>query len=70
LVWFTIGGTRDIVGLFDALRTLRRDAADDGRVEDSGIADGFDVEPVGCDGELAGSARVVAPTPAAAAGRR
>jgi SSS family solute:Na+ symporter len=42
-VWFTIGGTRDIVDLFASLRTMRRDAADDGRVEEVDKGDGFEV---------------------------
>jgi SSS family solute:Na+ symporter len=72
LVWFTIGGTRDIVGLFAALRTLHRDAADDGRVQESDAAHGLEVESLGCDGELAGPTRAAAAaaTPAAAAGQR
>jgi len=32
LVWFTIGGVRDIRDFFIALRTIRRDATDDGTV--------------------------------------
>jgi hypothetical protein len=32
LVWFTIGGVRDIREFFIALRTMKRDARDDGRV--------------------------------------
>jgi SSS family solute:Na+ symporter len=32
LVWFTIGGVRDIREFFVALRTMKRDARDDGRV--------------------------------------
>jgi SSS family solute:Na+ symporter len=72
LVWFTIGGTRDIVDLFAALRTLRRDAADDGRVNDSDTARrGFEVAPSECDRDPIGPTRIVAPpAPAAAAGER
>jgi SSS family solute:Na+ symporter len=32
LVWFTIGGVRDIREFFVALRTMKRDVRDDGRV--------------------------------------
>ena len=32
LVWFVIGGTKDIAAFFSALRTMKRDATDDGRV--------------------------------------
>lgn len=32
LVWFGIGGTRDIFAFFHALRTMQRDASDDGSV--------------------------------------
>jgi SSS family solute:Na+ symporter len=67
LVWFTIGGSRDIVGLFAALRTLRRDTADDGRVEEADKPHGLEVESLGCDGVPSAASRVVAPTPAAAA---
>jgi SSS family solute:Na+ symporter len=35
LVWFGIGGTRDIFAFFAALRTMKRDAPDDGRVKES-----------------------------------
>jgi SSS family solute:Na+ symporter len=35
-VWFTIGGVRDLRDFFRALRTVKRDASDDGRVEVSG----------------------------------
>lgn len=55
-VWFTIGGTRDIIDLFASLRTMRRDAADDGRVEsaaDKGgefeVQRGFEVVPTAAD---------------------
>ncbi len=34
LVWFTIGGFRDIRDFFRALKRIGRDASDDGRVED------------------------------------
>ena len=33
LVWFTIGGTRDIILFFATLRTMKRDVTDDGRVK-------------------------------------
>jgi hypothetical protein len=33
LIWFGIGGVRDIRAFFIALRTMKRDVADDGRVE-------------------------------------
>jgi solute:Na+ symporter, SSS family len=33
LVWFGIGGLRDMVAFFSALRTMKRDATDDGRVD-------------------------------------
>jgi SSS family solute:Na+ symporter len=33
LFWFGVGGTRDIIRLFASLRTMKRDATDDGRVE-------------------------------------
>jgi SSS family solute:Na+ symporter len=66
LVWFTIGGSRDIVDLFSALRTLRRDAADDGRVEEVDKPHAIEVESLACDGVPTGPTRVVAPTPAAA----
>jgi SSS family solute:Na+ symporter len=33
LFWFGVGGTRDILALFAALRTMKRDETDDGRVE-------------------------------------
>jgi hypothetical protein len=32
LFWFTIGGVRDMRSFFIALRTMKRDARDDGRV--------------------------------------
>lgn len=32
LIWFGIGGTRDIISFFAALRTLQRDTSDDGHV--------------------------------------
>jgi hypothetical protein len=32
-IWFTYGGTRDIVGLFKALKTSTFDEKDDGRAE-------------------------------------
>jgi SSS family solute:Na+ symporter len=35
-IWFTIGGVRDLRDFFRALRTLKRDASDDGRVAVSG----------------------------------
>ena len=69
LAWFTVGGTRDIVELFAALRTMRRDATDDGRVEQSEQPRALELEPEGCDGELESPSRVVAPAPAAAAGQ-
>ncbi len=31
-VWFTVGGTRDLMRLFRALRTAKRNVLDDGRV--------------------------------------
>ena len=33
LVWFGIGGMSDIIAFFRALRTMKRDATDDGRVQ-------------------------------------
>jgi SSS family solute:Na+ symporter len=46
LVWFGIGGVRDMRDFFVALRTMKRDARDDGRVEkDPSTARGFDVAP-------------------------
>ncbi|WP_428940684.1 sodium:solute symporter family protein [Fontivita pretiosa] len=33
LVWFSIGGVRDIIDFFRALATMQRDVRDDGRVE-------------------------------------
>jgi len=35
LIWFGIGGTRDIFAFFAALRILKRDVTDDGRVKDA-----------------------------------
>ena len=35
-IWFTIGGVRDLRDFFRALRLLKRDASDDGRVAVSG----------------------------------
>jgi solute:Na+ symporter, SSS family len=35
LVWFTIGGIIDMRDFFRALRTMKRDVRDDGRVEDA-----------------------------------
>ena len=35
LIWFGIGGTRDIFAFFAALRILKRDATDDGRVKEA-----------------------------------
>jgi hypothetical protein len=32
LVWFAIGGIKDMVEFFRALRTMKRDSTDDGRV--------------------------------------
>jgi hypothetical protein len=32
LVWFTIGGLIDLRAFFHALKTMKRDARDDGRV--------------------------------------
>jgi SSS family solute:Na+ symporter len=46
LVWFGIGGTRDILSFFAALRTMKRDATDDGHVKPSERVSG---EPVGLD---------------------
>jgi hypothetical protein len=34
LIWFGIGGMRDLRDFFAALRTLKRDARDDGQVVD------------------------------------
>jgi SSS family solute:Na+ symporter len=34
LIWFTIGGARDIRDFFIAMKTMKRDARDDGRVVD------------------------------------
>jgi solute:Na+ symporter, SSS family len=42
LSWFTLGGLRDTRDFFRALRTIKRDARDDGRVETS-----FDTQPGG-----------------------
>ena len=40
LIWFGIGGVRDLFDFFAALRTLKRDVRDDGRVEgDHNLAD-------------------------------
>src|SRR5262249_40149813 len=33
LIWFTLGGIRDTIDFFRRLKTLKRDATDDGRVE-------------------------------------
>ena len=33
-VWFIIGGIVDVIGLFKALASIKRDAADDGSVID------------------------------------
>ncbi len=44
LVWFTIGGVRDMRDFFAALKTRTRDASDDGRVPERKTAVGF--EPV------------------------
>ena len=41
LIWFGIGGLRDIVIFFQSLRTMTRDVTDDGRVPDAGS--GFEV---------------------------
>jgi len=35
LIWFTIGGVKDTIDFFRRLKTLKRDATDDGRVESS-----------------------------------
>jgi SSS family solute:Na+ symporter len=35
LVWFGIGGVRDIIAFFAALRSMQRDESDDGRVPDA-----------------------------------
>jgi hypothetical protein len=32
-VWFTVGGTKDIIGLFRALKNSKFDDKDDGRAE-------------------------------------
>jgi hypothetical protein len=40
LIWFGIGGIRDLREFFIALRTMKRDARDDGRVVgDQNLAD-------------------------------
>ncbi|HRK32932.1 MAG TPA: hypothetical protein PLD59_17850, partial [Tepidisphaeraceae bacterium] len=44
LVWFSIGGIRDIFDFFRALSTMKRDANDDGRVDAPGEPRGFTVE--------------------------
>jgi SSS family solute:Na+ symporter len=45
LIWFSIGGIRDMIDFFRALRTMKRDARDDGRVAPTGEepAPGFEV---------------------------
>jgi SSS family solute:Na+ symporter len=71
LVWFGIGGVRDIRDFFVALRTLNRDAHDDGRVhEDPAKARGFAVEapppppaPVTPTAAVPPASPVVAPRP-------
>jgi SSS family solute:Na+ symporter len=50
LVWFGIGGTKDIIDLFASLRTMKRDARDDGRVPEpvqdpEAAAPGFETLP-------------------------
>jgi hypothetical protein len=34
LVWFSIGGIKDTIEFFAALRTMKRNSSDDGRVEE------------------------------------
>jgi hypothetical protein len=46
LVWFSIGGIRDIKDFFLALRTMSRDSHDDGRVDESRIVETRGFEPV------------------------
>ncbi|MGB7158684.1 MAG: hypothetical protein WBD40_11495 [Tepidisphaeraceae bacterium] len=48
LVWFGIGGVKDIFAFFHALRTMTRDAADDGSVHNAtpAPATGFPIAPV------------------------
>lgn len=57
LVWFAIGGARDMVAFFKALRLMKRDTSDDGRVvEDVGGAD----QPTGTiDSDAAASSAAV-----------
>jgi hypothetical protein len=43
-VWFTIGGVRDMRDFFRALKTLTRDATDNGRVEPLAEPHGFPLE--------------------------
>ncbi|HPZ99994.1 MAG TPA: hypothetical protein PLT93_17830 [Phycisphaerae bacterium] len=35
LVWFAVGGIRDMIDMFARLRTMTRDETDDGMVRDS-----------------------------------
>jgi len=42
LVWFTIGGVRDMRDFFSALKTTTRDASDDGRVPERKTVVRFD----------------------------
>ena len=72
-VWFTIGGTRDIIDLFASLQTMRRDSADDGRVEISGkdLEDAQALEGVptaaNCDTPVEEATAMAAVSPAPAA---
>jgi SSS family solute:Na+ symporter len=45
LIWFGIGGVRDMIDFFSALRTMKRDVRDDGRVATQPVTQGFDVLP-------------------------
>jgi SSS family solute:Na+ symporter len=67
LVWFGIGGTKDILEFFRALRTMTRDATDDGRVAEVDKGHGPKLTQGACDDAAdGGEPPVVAPAPVGA----
>lgn len=68
LVWFTVGGARDLRQLFTRLKTLQRDAHDDGRV--IGHANADDVLPPASPAEASRTAEPPAPADTLATGAR
>lgn len=51
-VWFTIGGTRDLLRLFKSLKTLQRNEQDDGRVLGHTNAEDLALQSIAPEGDL------------------